>query len=508
MAEPDDAARTRRWDQLLLWGFLVSFALVRAGRVAERDPYWQIRAGAENLAGMPLARPDTWSWSGVEGNWYPNSPLWNMLLAISYQAAGFWGFFLVAASLLLLLLAVSAVLAARLGARSLPGLVGLFAVLAGALPYLGARATLGAQLLMMVAVYAGLLLSDRAANVPAAGLVVATALVALAFSVLGNWIHLSFLIIGPGLAAVWAVIWLLTPAQSARRRAFLIAGGALGWFLGPVLSPYGLMGGLARARAVQDASQGLLTEWSSPFDPIQGGQWDLMAVVALLLAAGAVWWLYREWRRGEDVRLLAALAMIGVPASLAGMVTLRFLGIGPVTLAPVVAAVATQLVDHLRQRLQPRPGEGRLRATVRDYSAGRFWRVVLTVVLVALSPVVVVLASEHGVPREQAIVARLPAGCRVFSAPDIGGVVVLLRPDTPVWMDGRADFFGRDLLLRSIEYYHGVAPSAVPERTECVLLDPAKPLTSGLRAGLVSSGEWRLDATLAGFELWLPRDPK
>jgi hypothetical protein len=177
-----------------------------------------------------------------------------------------------------------------------------------------------------------------------------------------------------------------------------------------------------------------------------------------------------------------------------------------VTLAPVVAAMATYLVDRVRRHLRSRPGEGRFRAAVRDYSAGRFWRAVLTVVLVALAPVVVVLAGEHGVPREQAVVARLPEGCRVFSAPDIGGVVVLLRPDAPVWMDGRADFFGRDLLVRSIEYYRGVAPSVVPERTGCVLIDPAKPLTTGLRAGLESSGAWRLAAAEDGFELWLPRE--
>jgi hypothetical protein len=498
--------RDRRWDRLLLAGFLVSFALVRAGRVAERDPYWQIRAGAENLAGVPLARPDTWSWSGVPGDWYPNSPLWNVVLAVSYQLGGFWGLFGFSALVLLLLLALSALLAGRLGARPLPGLIGLFAIFAGALPYLGARATLGAQVLILLAVWAGLRLSDRAADTSTAVLVGTTTVVALAFSVLGSWIHLSFLLVGPGLAAVWAVIWLLTPAQPARRRVLLIAGGALGWLLGPVLSPYGLTGGLARARAVQDASQGLLTEWSSPFDPIQGGQWNAMAVVALLVAGGSAWWLYREWRRGVDVRLLAALTMIGVPASLAGMVALRFLGIGPVTLAPVVAAMATYLVDRVRRHLRSRPGEGRFRAAVRDYSAGRFWRAVLTVVLVALAPVVVVLAGEHGVPREQAVVARLPEGCRVFSAPDIGGVVVLLRPDAPVWMDGRADFFGRDLLVRSIEYYRGVAPSVVPERTGCVLIDPAKPLTTGLRAGLESSGAWRLAAAEDGFELWLPRE--
>lgn len=497
-------ARPRRWDLVLASGFALAFALARAGRAAERDPYWQIRAGAENLAGVPLARPDTWTWSGVAGDWYPNSPLWNLLLAGSYAAGEFWGLFAFSALALLALLVLTALLAARLGARRLPGLLGLFAIFAGALPYLGARATLGAQLLIATAVLVGLWLSDRAAVLGTGPLAGATAVAALVLSVLGNWVHLSFLLVGPGLAVVWALLWLLRPRLAVARRTVLAVAGAVGWLLGPVLSPYGLAGGLARARAVQEVSQGLLTEWSSPFDPIQGGQWDVMAVVAVLVAAASAWWLWVEARRGADVRLLAALVLIGVPASVAGLVALRFLGIGPVTLAPVVAALATRLVDRLRQRLG-RPGDpSRVRAALADYTAGRFWRVVLTVVLVALAPVALVLAGEHAVPRERAILARLPAGCRVFSAPDIAGAAVLLRPDAPVWMDGRADFFGRELLQLGVSHWTGEHPSVVPEGTGCVLLEPTRPLTTGLRARLAASGQWRLAATADGFELWLP----
>ncbi len=108
----------RRWDSVLLWGFLVSLALVRAGHPEERDAFWQIRAGMENLAGVPLARPDTWGWSGVEGNWYPNSPLWNMLLALSYGTAGFWGLFVLSGVTIVALLMVTNVLGRRLGRPS------------------------------------------------------------------------------------------------------------------------------------------------------------------------------------------------------------------------------------------------------------------------------------------------------------------------------------------------------------------------------------------------------
>ena len=496
--------RDRRWDLLLVAGFILSFALARAGKLAERDPYWQIRAGAENLAGLPLARPDTWTWSGVPGDWYPNSPLWNILLAISYEFGRYWGVFGFTVLLLLLLFAMGILLAGRLGARPLPGLLAVFAVFAGALPYLGARATLGAQVLMMVAVYTGVVLSERADRLPVPVLVGITTALATSQSILGNWTHLSFLLVGPGLAAVWAVIWLLTPALTPKRKTLLILGGGAGWVLGPLLSPYGLAGGLARARAVQDSSQGLLTEWMSPLDPAQGGQWDTMVVVAMLAAAGASWWLWQEWRQGRDVRLVAALTMIGVPASLAGLFALRFLGIGPVTLAPVLAVLATDAIDRFRRGVADRQVGGRLGTALQDYTAGRFWRVTLSIVLVALSPVVLILAAEHAAPREHVIIDRVPTGCRVFSSPAIAGVVVLLRPDAPVWIDGRSDFFGRDVIHESIAYYKGSLPAAVPERTGCVVLDPDDELTSGLRTRLTSSGQWHLAETAAGFELWLP----
>ncbi len=499
----DRGVRRRRVDAVIVAAFLASFALARAGRVAERDPYWQIRAGAENLAGVPLARPDTWSWSGAAGDWYPNSPLWNVVLALAYRAGGFWGVFAFSALVLLVLLLLSAVLAARLGARPLPGLVGLFMVFAGALPYLGARATLGAQVIMVLAVYLGVVLSDAVTRLAVPILAALTATAATALSVLGNWIHLSFLLVGPGLALVWAAIWVLTPSTTIRVRAVLIAAGGLGWTLGPVLSPYGVAGGLARARAVQEAAQGLLTEWSSPFDPVQDGRFTGMVIVAIVVAAGALWWLWDGWRRGSDLRLPVALCLIGVPGSLAGLFALRFLGIGPVTLAPVVAAIATALVDRLRHVLGTLPARPWLRLA-KDYTSGRFWRIVLAVVAVALSPAVVVLAGEHAAPPEQAALARLPEGCRVFSAPDIGGVVVLLRPDAPVWMDGRADFFGRRLLVEGITYWTATSASVVPEGTGCVLVNATTPLTTPLRARIATDPRWRLDSRAGDVELWLP----
>lgn len=496
--------RKARWDLVLLWGFLVSLALIRAGHAEERDPFWQTRAGLENLSGVPLVRPDTWSWSGVPGDWYPNSPLWNLILGLVYQWGGFWGTFVFTTIAILVLVLLAVLLARRLGARNMPALIGLLAAFGAALAYVGARATLAVQILILAAVYLGLVLSDQVGRRSVTGLAGVSALVAATLSILGNWLHLSFLVIGPGLAAVWAVVWLLTPGLRPAQRSLLIVAGGLGWAAGPVLSPYGVAGGLARADAVQQACQGLLYDWSSPFSPNVGPQFAVVLVAALALAGAASWWLYRCWRRGEDVRLLAALTVIGVPTALAGIVAIRFLGISLITLAPVAAAGATRLVDRTRTRIRNWPRPGRLSTKLGDYSEGQFWRVTLTAVLILLLPGVVLLASEHAVPREGAILAQLPPGCRLFSTPDIGGSAVLLRPDVTVWMDGRADFFGRDMLLRSYAYYAGDGPTLLPEQADCLVFDSDDALTRGLRAGVQESTQWRLAAVDGSYELWLP----
>ena len=503
MAKVVAVASNRWWDSLLLWGFLGSIALVRAGHPEERDAFWQIRAGMENMAGVPLARPDTWTWSGIEGNWYPNSPLWNILLALSYGAAGLWGLFVLSGVTILALLLVTNLLSRRLGARPLPALLGLLVVYSAAFPMLSSRATLAVQLLLLAAVYLALRLSDRADGMSPtvlSGVVMASA---LALSTLGNWLHLSFLLLGPAMAAVWALIWLLTPGLTRRRRLVLIIAGGIGWLLGPVLSPYGMIVGLGRARVVQEACEGIILEWASPFSPLVPPKFFFMLAVALVLALGAAGWLYRRWRAGAPIRELAALVAIGAPTALAGLVAIRFLGVSLLVLAPVAAAAATRVVDWLRSRPAPASLPAGLHARLREYSTGRFWRIVMTATLVLLSPGVVWLGLQHGEPPERAIVARLPAGCRLFTGSVLASATVLLRPDVPVWMDGRLDFAGRRMILDTYGYLGGTMAEPVPPGATCVLLNPRTD-GAGLRARLDASADWRLDSQDGTLEVWLP----
>lgn len=506
MAKAVAAASNRRWDSALLWGFLASLAIARAGHPDERDAFWQIRAGLENLAGVPFARPDTWTWSGVQGNWYPNSPLWNILLALSYQGAGLWGLFVLSAATILALLIVTHLLGRRLGARPLPGLLGLLVVYSAAFPMLSPRATLVIQVLLLTSVYLALRLSDRAATMAPTVLTAVVVVSALGLSILGNWLHLSFLLLGPAMAGVWALIWLLTPGLTRGRRLALILAGGVGWLLGPVLSPYGVVDGLARARAVQEACEGIILEWASPFSPLVPPKFFFMLTVAVVVALGAAGWLYRRWRAGSPSSELAALVAIGMPTALAGLVAIRFLGVSLLVLAPVAAAAATRAVDRVRSRPGPPSPPVGLAAKLRDYSTGRFWRIVMAATLLVLSPGVVLLGVQHGEPPEVAMLARLPAGCRLFTDSVLASATVLLRPDVPVWMDGRLDFAGRVMILEGYGYQGGTMVAPVPPRTTCVLL-AANADGASLRARLSSSADWRRDARDGTLELWLPVGP-
>lgn len=456
----------------------------------------------ENLAGGPLIAPETWSWSEATGVWYPNSPLWNVILGFGFQSAGYWGFFLVTALALLALFGVSYALARLLGARRLPALLGLLGAYLAAFAMLSPRATVAAEIVLLVGIYGALRWSQQASRFgPVLNLIVALT-AATALSVLGNWLHLSFLLLAPAMAVVWLAIWLLTPGLArATRWALILAGGA-GWGVGVLLSPYGVWGGLARSQAVRDACEGIITEWSGPFVP--GVSWTawVPAIAVAVVASGALWWCYRRLRtkrRDLATRGLVALTLIGAPAAIAGMTAIRFLGLGLLTLAPVAAVALSSAAVKLRPGAKARFG-----ARGEEYLSGKMWRVLLTAVSILLLPGVLLLGAQHSVPAERGLTQQLPADCQFFGAPGIAGAVILDRPDVQVWIDGRADFYGRTFMIDTATYFNGVNAELVPPGTTCLIVDQTSPLTNGLAERLAASDQWRPTGRSGDFVLWLP----
>lgn len=479
---------------MYLW--LGSLALVRAGSVEERDPYWQAKVGTEWLAGAALRRPDTWSWAPVDGVVTWTSPLWNLVLGAGYRAAGFVGIFLVGFLAISTLLASMVLLARRLGARPLPTLAASVPILLLALPFLSPRATVPALALAFLALAGADRWRDRGASTPALVGAAGVAVVATCVATLGMWLHLSWLALGPATAVACSVLWWLAPGLDTVRRATLTVAVLVGAGAGILLGPYGTQA-VALSDAVRQACQNLITEWFGMLTPQMVARWGVMGLLAIAGALASLAWCVRQWRSGREsgrLGLMAALTTLALPAALGGFSAVRFIGVAAFALVPAAALAVTFAADAVARRADEAEPRGAFRsARVRFWSHGRHWRPVLLAVWVVLLPGVVLLTFPLARPLDDiAVLERLPAGCRLLSDPGTGSSAVLVRPDIPVWYDTRADYWGRE---RNVEAARVLASQQVdvPPFTEatCIALRVDETGPARLAAALAASEDWR-----------------
>lgn len=494
-----------RW--WLVYAVLVMVAAVRAASPQERDQYWSARAGVESLAGSPFIRPDTWSWS-KDGDWVPNSPVWNIVLGLGWQAGGFWGLFWVAFVSISVFFGLAIVLARLAGARAFPTLIGFTPVLVFAFSAFTPRATVVVQSLMFVAVLFAWWWSRQLER--RSGPIAATVVGGFGFvlSLVGNWLHLSFMLIAAVIAVMWAIAWWVTPGLVTARRVALAFAGTVGLFLGCVVSPYGIAFTIERSRIVAAVCRGLVSEWFSVIDlfRMQGLRFVPFALIAVLIATTALLWTIRMIRRSgrfdPRARIAAPLVAYGVPAVLLGLDSLRFTLTGLLVLLPVAGGVATSLIRRLH-RLQGDPKRRILsHPKVVEYTSGRFWTVIIVGLIVMATPVVAINTMPGATPPEAAVIRRLPEGCNVWSSDPVAGPVLLLRPDTEVWIDGRADFYGRDHLLEYLRILWTEEP--LPDGAGCVIL-PSNEMSERLASALDADAEWNRIASQHGYTLWVRR---
>ena len=498
--------RRRRWDFGILAVWLGALAVARAGVLQEYDPYWQVRAGMDNLDGAALVRPDTWSWAPVDALFAQTSPLWNDALALAYRTAGFGGFFTVALISVSAYFAVVVALARRLGARPLPTLLGVLVAVLPALAMLSPRASLVAQTLFLSGILFAHAWSRRQPRPPVAidGLVVAAA--AFVLAALGSWVHLSWLLLSPATAIAWTVIWASSAPMKGRRlvAALMTLLGAAG---GILAGPYGL-DAWELSRRVQAACEGVVLEWAGMFTPSLALRWAPAGLLAIAAFSFAAAWTWRRWRSHDvDARvgLVGALTVVGLPAGLAALEAIRFIGISLLLLAPVAAFAATVAADRIGARARATTPTGPFRrAVVRRWSGAHPWRVVLSIVAVVLVPAA--LAAGWVLGRPSAVMpaaAELPSGCRLFSDPASAGGILLLRPDVRVWIDGRADYWGHARNAEAINVLTGsdLGAPAIKGAT-CIVLQGAQGVdTSALAQALDSSPGWT-DRTTRGARVW------
>ncbi len=519
-ADPDVSPRPW-WRRLpsvrvIVWAWMVAMAAVRAGTTQERDPYWEARAGIENLTGTPLVRPDSWSWAPVSDVFYPNSPGWNVMLGLSWLGGHYWGLFLFTFAVLLAYFGMAYALARRLGAHPFGALAGATVGFILALPMLSARGTVGVQLLLWVGIFVPLWWRPRLARTSPAVTAIVLFAIGAGLSAVGNWVHLSFVAMAVALAASWGVYWLASDwpsggwkARLTDPRRWAALSGCLGLVAGVFATPYGLALTLERSRITQEACAGYILEWVSPFLPRISAQWPFVAVSMLLVLAGIVAFFVRRLRRGpidEPFALAAAICTMAVPFAVAGMFALRFLGVSALMLVPVLGMGITILARRARTWAQRLPDSSPFKEPGLRWTGSRSWRVVLSLVAALLLPFAVWLGPvNHAVPEEQEAIDSLPSGCHLFTTASIAGPTILTRPDVPVWFDGRADYFGRARLLEADDYFYGVAKTSAPVGATCAVLptEGQREFLPQASARLNADPAWTLRGTYNGFDVWV-----
>ena len=463
------------------WAATVPVALARAGLLAESDTFWEIRTGQVILATGRIPRTDPFSWTAYGRPWRPNSWGFDVLLAPAYRYGGLTAVALLGAVLVLLVVAAMLVLARRLGAG--PGATAVVLLLA--MPLLVAWFAVRPQLADYAAVAVLLMLVERLA----AGR--RPVLTIIAMGVLhAVWVNLhAAATLGVALAAAAGAASVATgaapsaagagtePSAAGRAgRRWVVAG----WFgaavaaaaAGTLTSPAGTAI-LTQGLHVHDASTGLIVEWQrlDVTDPTQA-----ITVLAGLSALGAA--LYRRWWR--PVAVLGVLAAGSVAA-------VRFQPILAVCAVPVLAAAV-------------------------DTPALRRWATRRRVLLrIAVGTLVV----AYGVLAAQAVphlgrpaypvrpTAALPSGCRLVNSNDLGGLVILLRPDVPVSVDSRNDLYGRTEALRFKHLVDRGTPAELdPMGVDCALV----PARSGLGQRLAADPGWLRLADDRGGSVFVRRD--
>jgi len=452
-----------RWWPVLLCGGL--FGVLRGARLADSDVLWEIRTGLDAVAHHALPHTDPYSWTAAGSAWVPNSWGWDVLLAGVWRCGGFAAIGVFTAVLVTVLFCGIGHRAARAGAAPLAVAATLAGAVAAFAPWVTARPQTAGFLLLIPL----LALIDRATGpgrFAGRQLTVLTAEVA-AVSVL--WVNLHFsAVLAPVLlfaAGVFAAAAARRTRERGAARRILSRSGLLAVVSAGCccVTPYG-PAAFTKAAQVRDASTGLILEW---LPPGLGSYAQVTGLLAFVAAAAALWVAARSGR-------WATVGVLFTLAAATGMAC-RFAPLLLVAALPQVAVLVTRAVRRdraarwLRRTLA---GVSGVSCVVALFGAGQF-------------------GSATDMLAAPTLLARIPHGCRVLNDYNIGGALLLLRPDVQVSVESRNDVYGRagvQANKHSLAEVPGTGAYLDRSGVRCVLAGTASPLVRALRG----AEHWRV----------------
>jgi hypothetical protein len=445
------------------------------------DVWWHIRAGDEVLATGRVPATDSWSLTAAGHPWISQDWMTNVVLALGARAGGIGEMFL---SLVFAALAFAgfvvlwraiAIRERSVGWLSRVGWLSAGLLLAG--PTLGVRVqVVDLPLTALVLWILWRYLAERRPRV-----LVGLPIIAV------TWVNMH---------AGWPLLFLLGGA--------MVAGEAIDRGLRPARMPSAmswrelaaLVGALVASAAVLAINPSGLEIYRYPVNTLAlttlkaVGEWQparLDSLFGQLLAGfvivGVLPAIVFAWRR-----MLTAELLILVGLTVMAALAVRFLLIlGPVgaaiiavSLGPVISGsrLGNRAAPLLQQFSRPR----------RD--------ALLAVLLVALLALGSGLALARSLPATQeaeisraqpvaavAWIVDSDPGEQVFNRYEWGGYLGLHRPERPIFIDGRADVYGDEVIA---EYVQTIGLSIDPQKTfdryqiDYVLFDPGTPLAGWL----------------------------
>lgn len=427
---------------ILAWLAFLPLVIIRAENFAESDTFWQIRTGMITIAQGAIPTQDPFSWTAAGEPWTLNSWGFNVVLGAAYLLWGLAGAAIASAVAVAGMGALVLLLARNLGAT--PVVSGWVLFIGGALmtTWISARP----QIVDYVAMLGTVLLLSRLRSAPRPGWVLA-GLGALSTA----WVNLHA---GASLGAVAcgaAAVAILFSRQDRRRAVWFVAATIVvaGCCL---INPYGF-GILAQTIQVKDASTNI-KEWQSfdASDPLQ-----LIVMAAGLTAVVIV-------ARRRDQVLVAVLGVM-LCGSIAAYRILPILFL--LSLPILASAVPPLLLRYFESRRR-----------MLGYGAGA----TVIVGIVAASINISNLGRPDPADFPVSAIQEIPVGCKLFNDYQLGGLVILQRPDVKVSVDSRNDLYGAQRVDRSLSTIEGRGDIESELRgADCALIPPDTELAGILR---------------------------
>jgi len=461
--------------------------------MTDPDTWWHIRVGREILETGSIPRTDEWSIAGAGRPWVSQDWASNVLMAMLH-GAGTWGPTLVSFTYGLMAVGSVALLWDAIGvrnrgigwlARSAWLLVGL--VLAA--PVLGARV----QVVDLLLGAATLNILWRHLSARQTWHLVALPGIALAWVNLHAGFPLLFLLGGAVVVGELAERWLRRSTRTVP-----LTGSALGWLIVSLLASAAVLlvnpnGGAIYTYPFETLGIGALPSFVGEWQPARltapAGQLLAVFVVAALLPALT---LGRSWLRIGDGLILVGMTFMAVTA-------VRFLLVaGPIGSA--IACVA--LAPFISGLPAGRSAASLIRRSSRVPAGGRGLVNGALAIAIAIGGISLAIGRVSPTQQERAVADQYPVGAvdwlvehdvgdRIFNRYEWGGYVGLRRPDQPIFIDGRADVYGDEVIRAYVETISvNQDPGAYLDayRVDHVLY----PADATLGRWLTESGEWRV----------------